>query len=886
MIMLIKAKIKKTMIKGNTMDSNDKTSFFYSISKEITNMHFKKYLLLLFAITYFQLSAQDIDLSYYLPNISYNESISTPKEFLGYEVGEWHVSHDQLQYYMKHLASQSDRIEIKEIGRSHENRPLLNLIITSPENHKIIDKLKSDHRALTDPNINNSIDINSVPVVIYQGYSIHGNEASGGNAALLNAYYLAAGQSEHLDELLNESVIILDPCYNPDGFHRFSTWVNEHKGKNVTSDPNHREYTESWPRGRTNHYWFDLNRDWLLLTHPESEARIKVFHEWKPDILTDHHEMGTNSTFFFQPGVPERTNPNTPQINQDLTFEIGKFHAAELDNIGSLYYTKESFDDYYYGKGSTYPDINGGIGILFEQASSRGHAQESDHGILTFPFTIRNQFVTSISTQKAGLALKDELLQMKREFFNNAQKEAQKSSIKGYVFGSETDEVRTNRFIEILESHDIEVFELSKSVTANGKKFNPNHSFLVPTDQYQYKLIKTIFEEVNTFQDSLFYDVSAWTLPHAFDLDFAPIKGNINGYKKARSNVNPRQYLSLHGDDTYAYLIDWSAYYAPSLLNTLLKNDLVVRVSHKDFEIKSNGINQNFRKGTLILPSENQPLDKEQLQDLIADLSSKYKTPVTGVPSGLTESGFSLGSPSMSSLDDISVGIFVGNGVNSYDAGHAWHQLDVNFNMATPLLDISNISRINIEKYDVIIMPDGNYGTLNGQIEKLKKWLNSGGQLIASKRAIGWLATNGMCNVERVPANGSNKLQANYGDRRKERGAKVTGGTIVNMKVDLTHPLFYGYNDPYIATFKKGNHYFKPLNDIYNTPGRYTDDPVLSGYMHADNLKKMKGAASVFSDRQGRGKVIGIVDNPSFRGYWWGTSKLLANAIFMGQVVN
>ncbi len=849
-------------------------------------MQFKNYLLVLLLGSYFQITAQSVDLNYYLPDIPLNEAISTPEEFLGYQVGDWHVSHDQLHYYMKHVASQSDRIVINEIGRTHENRPLLNLIITSPENHSKLDQIKANHRSLTDPNSSASADIENIPVVIYQGYSIHGNEASGSNAALLNAYYLAAGQSDHLNDLLDHAVIILDPSFNPDGLHRFSTWANEHKGKHITPDPNHREYRESWPRGRTNHYWFDLNRDWLLLTHPESQARIKVFHEWKPDILTDHHEMGTNSTFFFQPGVPDRTNPNTPNENQNLTFEIGKFHAKALDKIGSLYYTKESFDDYYYGKGSTYPDINGGIGILFEQASSRGHAQESAHGLLTFPFTIRNQFTTSMSTQDAGLALRKDILSFKRKFFQDAQKEAKSATTKAYVFGSNIDHTRADRLLEILQSHDIKVHTLSKKVNAGGHQFDAGDGYIVPTDQYQYKLIKTIFEEVKTFKDSLFYDVSAWTLPHAFDLEYGEVKGNPSSHIGPIASPKSIEYYTSIGEDPYGYIADWSAYGAPTFLDKILKKGVTVRVSHKDFIANINGKNQAFRKGTLIIPNENKGISGSELKSLVQKLAEKHKVPTTEISSGLTNGGFSLGSPSMSSLDKVNVAILVGEGVNSYDAGEAWHQMDQNFKIATPLLDINSLGRMNLDRYDVLIMSDGNYNALNGDVDKLKAWIRGGGNLVASKRAIDWLISKELCSAKKVTSKEEEKRKKGvYNKRSPERGAQVTGGAITNVKVDLTHPLFYGYNDSYLATFKKGNNFYEPLGDIYNTPGRYTSTPVLSGYLHSKNVDKVKNSAAVFVDRQGRGKVIGLVDNPNFRGYWWGSSKLFANAIFMSQTI-
>jgi hypothetical protein len=433
----------------------------------------KKYIftVLLFLVSLSFLSAQ-VTLDYYLPKgIKYDSKVPTPKEFLGYEVGEWHVGHDQLVYYMRAVAAASDRVTIKTFARSYEGRPLVLLTITSPENQKRIDEIQREHVQLTDPNASKDLNVDNMPVVLYQGYSIHGNEASGSNAALLYAYYLAAAQGDAIEERLKNTVILLDPSFNPDGMNRFASWVNTHKSYHPVADGNEREYNEAWPRGRTNHYWFDLNRDWLLTQHPESQGRIHNFHTWKPNVLTDHHEMGTNNTFFFQPGVPSRTHPITPLRNQELTGEIAKYHAKGLDKIGSLYYTKENFDDFYYGKGSTYPDVQGAIGILFEQASSRGHYQESVHGVLTFPFTVRNQFVTSLTTLEAGYNLRKELLSWQREFYTSAMDEAGQDNLKAYVFGDQYDKTRTAHFIELLLRHRIKIYKANSDIIANGQSF-------------------------------------------------------------------------------------------------------------------------------------------------------------------------------------------------------------------------------------------------------------------------------------------------------------------------------------------------------------------------------------------------------------------------------
>ncbi|WP_317129632.1 M14 family zinc carboxypeptidase [Aureibaculum algae] len=318
-------------------------------------------LFLCFIITSIIYAQEKVDLNYYLPqNVSYNADIPTPESVIGFQVGEWHVSHDKLVYYMKALAKASDRISIEERGKTYEGRPLLLLTITSVTNHKNLETIRTEHLKLSDAT-NSAVNLSEMPVVLYQGFSIHGNEPSGANAGLLAAYYLAAAEGKEIDEMLDKTIILFDPSFNPDGLNRFASWVNIHKNQNITSDNNDREYNEVWPGGRTNHYWFDMNRDWLVTQLPESQARIKTFHKWKPNILTDHHEMGTNSSFFFQPGIPSRTHPLTPKLNQKLTAKIGEYHAKAFDKIGSLYFTEERYDDFYYGKGSTFPDINGGL---------------------------------------------------------------------------------------------------------------------------------------------------------------------------------------------------------------------------------------------------------------------------------------------------------------------------------------------------------------------------------------------------------------------------------------------------------------------------------------------------------------------------------------------
>jgi hypothetical protein len=481
--------------------------------------------LLLFLFT----TAQD--LNYFLPDsVTYNPAIPKPASIIYHEVGEWHVTHDRLVNYMRAVAAAApERIKLETMGFTYEQRPQVLLIITSPKNHQNLEAIRQQHIALTDASKSGSANIENMPVVVWIGHSIHGNEASGANASLVSAYYLAAAQGKQIDDLLENVVILFDPSFNPDGLQRFSTWVNQHKSKNLVTDPNSREFNEVWPGGRFNHYWFDLNRDWLPAVHVESQNRLAWFHKWKPNILTDHHEQGSNATFFFQPGVPSRVNPLTPAKNMELTEKMGKFHAAFLDRIGSLYFTKENYDDFYYGKGSTYPDVNGAVGILFEQASSRGHAQQTSNGILRFPFTVKNQFTTTLSTLEAAKAMRKEFLSFQRDFYKGVVTEGAAAPVKGYVFGSENNRGAAKEFLTMLKRHQINTYHLKSNLKADGVEFKTGSAYVVPAGQSQHRLIKAIFEKTLNYKDSLFYDITAWTMPLAYGLPYAELSAaNFN----------------------------------------------------------------------------------------------------------------------------------------------------------------------------------------------------------------------------------------------------------------------------------------------------------------------------------------------------------------------
>jgi hypothetical protein len=832
-------------------------------------------------------------LDYFLPSgIEYDSNIPTPKSVLGTEVGEWHVRHDQLVNYMFAVAEASDRVTISEYARSHENRPLLLLTITSPENHKNIDQLKKDHVQLTDAANSDKLDISKMPAVIQLSNSVHGNEPSGTNSSLVTVYYLAAAQGKEIEDVLKNTIILIDPSINPDGLSRFAQWANQHKSlNNLVTDPASREYNEVWPGGRTNHYWFDLNRDWLLVQHPESQGRIAKFHEWKPNILTDHHEMGTNSTFFFQPGIPSRTHPLTPARNQLLTASIAEYHAEELDKIQSLYYSKESFDDFYYGKGSTYPDVNGSIGILFEQASSRGHAQESVHGILKFPFTIRNQFTASLSTIKAAQAMREDLLSHMREFYKEKAEAAKAASIKAYVFGEEADQARTFHLAEMLNRHKINVYELKTDLSSGGESFKAGKAFVVPTDQKQYQLITAIFERRTEFTDSLFYDVSAWTMPYAFNLPFAELNNRefksglqgslFNGEMKDNGAV-------IGGKSNYAYVFEWDEYYSPKAVYKLLSNGVRAKVASQPFTSVTSQGTKDFDYGTIMVPMGVQD-DKDKTHSLIQEIAKENGIKVYAVSTGLTPKGMDLGSNNFQNLIEPKVAMIGGSGTNSYEIGEAWHLMDQRYHMPLSIVEQGDLRGSNLDRYNVLIMSGYGYGDLSSStVDEIKRWVRNGGTLIAYKYGISWVNQQGLAKVEYVSREETEEEPElrPYVKQGNDSGAGVIGGAIFNTKIDLTHPMGYGFNSEDLTVFRNSTQFLQKGKNPYSNPVVYTDSPLASGYVSDENLERLKNSAAVIINRYGSGKVITMTDNPNFRAFWYGTNKLFANAIFFGHTIS
>jgi hypothetical protein len=842
-----------------------------------------RFLLVLLVLVTWPRSAEAVGPGDILPrDAKYDPAIPTPRKALGFDIGSRHLHHHQLIDYLRTLARSSPRISHQTYGTTFGGRPLLLLSITSAENHKKLDEIRKHHLALADPEKAKSVPTASLPAVVWMGYNVHGNEPSAGNAAALVAYHLAAGTGESHEKLLRETVILLEPCLNPDGFERFAQWVNSNRGAVTNDDPEHREHREPWPNGRTNFYWFDLNRDWLPAQMPESRGRLGLYHQWKPEVVLDFHEMGTNATYYFQPGSARRVHPLIPARNQELTRLLARHHARALDRVGSLYYTEETFDDYYPGKGSTYADLHGGVGILFEQASSRGQAQESPHGRLTFPFTIRNQFLTSLSSLAGAQELRTQLHEFKRRSYLDAWESARRSESKGWLVSAPGDPGRLRAFLDVLHAHDIRAYH-HKGVSETAVE---GESWYVPLAQPEARFLQTLFETRTTFAENIFYDVSAWTLPLAFNIEQqvveAPLKDLAEPYQPGPA---PAHKVTFTKDDL-AYLIDWRHGEAPRAVYQLLAAEVKVRVASAEMKVAVEGRSRTLGHGTIIVPLGIQPARRAAVVAVL-EKAAREGVPVYALPSGLTDAAPNLGSPRLLPVPQPRVLLVTGEGVTAYDAGEVWHFCDRRLGLPVTLVDAHRLGSVNLERYTAIVLPNGTYAGLTTETaDKLRSYASKGGTLVAVGTAISWLASRKIATVLLKTRPPSVSKPRPYDQAEDDAAQRLIRGAIFRTRTDGTHPVCYGLpKDQSLPVCRTTTVMLEPSDDAYNTPVRYEEKPLVSGYVSAANLERLSESAGVVVAPIGSGRAILLTDNPVYRGYWRGTERLLVNALFFGPLL-
>jgi hypothetical protein len=819
----------------------------------------------------------------YSPDIMFDSTIADPESFIGYPLGNKMTRNDQMIAYFKTLAKQSARVKYEVIGYSHEQRPIVILTITSINNHKQLEKLRVQHLSLSELD---DLSLTKMPVVSWVNFGVHGGEVSSTDSVMPIAYHLAAAQGEAIDTLLDNSIILLTGSMNPDGNSRESGWNFQYSSNTVVTDPNHALHGSPWPSGRTNHYWFDLNRQWMLQQQPEPISWVKKFHQWRPNIVADFHEMRSHKSFYFHPGAPDRIHPLIDKKAMNLLSEIVQGPRNFLDNEARLYFNEESYDNFYLGKGATYPHLYGSLGILFEQASSAG-LLKTPRGILSFRDNIRTYYRTGLSLLKNAVEKKEALLKFQQNFAKQTKKQANDDNIKAYVFNAPKDPTRVYHFLQLLSRNKIEVRLLLKKLKINQKIFAANQAYIVETNQTSYRMLKGLFSQITEFENNTFYDVSGWTMPLAFGLNYEAL--TRSHYKVSEPLEISFPVHQAPEKAKVAYIFDWSHYYAPKVLYQLLEHGYHPRVAQKEFQAKTNKGIKTFGRGSVIVPIDwKNVINNEKLHNIMVKAANLNGVPVYALDSShTTTTGMDLGSNNIEAVTLPKVLLVVGSGVSQYQAGEVWHLLDKRMQMPVVLLEKHRLKSVALNQYTHIIMVDGKYSDMNISLtNKIKDWVKGGGTFIGIGDGAKW-AGKTLLNLTPIDIKNStekSQMRINYGSKSKEEAQDIIGGAIMLGDLDITHPLGYGYSNRALASHRSSLLAFKPPKNPYATVVKIADKPLLTGFASLDNQKQLAGKSMLVAERLSKGTVVLFTDNPNFRGYFYGTEKLFLNSLFFSKL--
>jgi len=820
----------------------------------------------------------------------YDESIPAPEDRFGFGVGDRPVRHDQMVAYLTELAEISDRITVETIGYSHEGRPILFFTVTSPENHERIDEIREAHLASLEPGAENDPD---APAVVWLNYGVHGAESAGMDAAIPTLYHYAAAEGLEVEADLRESVILITAIFNPDGHSRRINHVETFGGDVAVTDPDHEQHN-LWTTARTNHYWFDLNRQWLLQTQPESQAWLTQWHRWKPMVSADFHEMGTEGTFYFHPGEPRRLNPLIPERARELTQGIAQHHISFLDSEARLYTSEEGFDNFYVGKGSTYPQVNGSLGILFEIGAARGGLIESDHGLVSHGDNVRTHFRTSLTTVSGALAQHREIAEYQRQFFADAMDAARSDSDRAFVFSAEGDPMRADLFVDLLERHDIRVNALARDVTVDGTDYRAGEAFVVELAQPQYSMIRSLFDRVTEFEENVFYDVSGWTLPLAYDLEYGALGRSFNANLLGDAVEPGHVEQPAPPASTYGYVLRWSDYYAPRALYRLLDADIRVRVATEPATISTSEGDVEFAPGSVFVPLVGQDSDREAIHALVSEIAAEDGVPVYSVASGSTAGGTpDIGDRSgFRAVERPEVLVLFEDGLASYDAGEVWHQLDHRMNIPVTLRRKDQLSGLDWSRYTHLVIVGGrNTGLAEGARERIEQWVREdGGTIIATRQAAEMVETAFFdieASEDEEDASDEPLERRDYADMSIDDAEHVIGGAIFAGDLDTSHPIGFGYSDRFVPLHRNTTLTLtRPEDDPFGVVVQYPDEPLLSGYASDRRLEEISGTPAVVARRLGSGSVILFADNPNFRATFRGAEKMFLNAIFFSSLID
>ena len=812
--------------------------------------------------------------------------LKSPDEFLGYPLGSKFTSHYKIaNYFNQAAAAMPQMMKLEKYGETNEGRELLLAFISSTENMAKLDEIRKNNLRLTGILKDKPADI-TAPVIVWLSYNVHGNEASSSEVSMKTLYELLNPSNAQAKNWLKNTVIIIDPCLNPDGRDRYVNWFNQIVGKNADANTNAREHSEPWPGGRLNHYNFDLNRDWAWQTQVETQGRIKKYNEWMPQIHCDFHEQGINNPYYFAPAA-EPFHEVITKWQRDFQYTIGKNHAKYFDANGWLYFTKEIFDLFYPAYGDTYPTYNGAIGMTYEQAGGPGGgvaALKDDGDTLTLKDRIAHHFTTSMSTIEIASQNADKLIGEFKKYFDDANASGI-GEYKTYVI-TETNLGKREALRNFFEINGIKYGSVNAPAVKgynyfSGKEeaFTTTNSMAVTAYQSKSALIKVLFEPKSKLSDSVTYDITAWSLPFVYGVQTYAVKEKlvIGNYANLKTNaaVSPA---------AYGYLVNYNSFADAKFLTALINAKFKVRFAEREFTY--NG--KSYQKGTIIILKKG---NEDRLQQF-ADMAQSFNALVTAVSGGFMESGFDFGSEKVHLIKKPIVALLTGKGINPNAAGEVWHLFEQQLNYPITLINADEIDGAALKNISVLILPDGNYKFLKDKdaAAEIKMWVQQGGKIIALESAASQIAK----------AEWGIKLKKNDDDEKKddkkdsgniytdikryenrERDGIVNNipGAIYKVEMDNSHPLAFGYGNIYY-TLKQSGDLYEFMKDGWNV-GIIKKENQAAGFVGNTTREKIKDGTVIGVQPMGNGSIIFFADDPIFRNFWENGKMMLVNAVFL-----
>lgn len=807
-------------------------------------------------------------------NISlFAQKIQSPEEFLGYKLGERFTRHHKVIDYFTHVGKNLNNVILEKYGETNEHRPLYVTYISSQKNINNLEQIRQNN--LSQAGVSNSSSKDNTIAIVWLSYNVHGNEASSTEAAMQTLYELVTEKQS----LLENTLVILDPCINPDGRDRYVNWYNQVSSNPYNTNQEAKEHRDPWPTGRPNHYLFDLNRDWAWATQVETQQRLKVYNKWLPHIHVDFHEQYINNPYYFAPAA-EPFHEVISDWQRNFQVQIGKNHAKHFDRNNWLYFTKESFDLLYPSYGDTYPTFMGAIGMTYEQAGHgmAGLGIDTDHGYeLTLIDRVKHHKTTGLSTVEIASKNATKLNSEFKKFFNK------KSLIyKSYVLKNNNSD-KINGLTDLLDKHQIlyeyatpdKISGYNYATSKKGSMQTTAKDLVIHTDQAKGKMVKALFEPNAKLADSLTYDITAWALPYAHGLQAIASKKKVISKKRNKAE-NKKNTAS---PSSYAYISKWNSLEDATFLSQLLKKNIKVRFSEKPFTIGG----KSYKRGSLIILRH----DNKNLEDFdskLIHIANKNNREIHSVNTGFVSSGVDFGSYSVKPINKQRVAILSGKGTSSLSFGETWHFFEQQLKYPITILDTERLNQIDLINYDVLIIPNGYYGSIlnKGSLTKLKKWMSKGGTTIVIGNALRSFADKKLFALKTKKGDTTKVKKANltpYAQLERESTNNLITGAIFNSKVDATHPLAFGYDSSYFS-LKLGNTSYEYLKAGGNVAYFTKEAKNVSGFAGKKALKKIPESLLFGEEQIGQGSIIYMVDNPLFRSFWENGKLFFANAVF------